>query len=117
MTSFLKAQDSIKANLKGTWYYSKMELLTVFDDSVRMKKQGEGMVMEFLDGNKYISRQKTTKGLEEKERGVYHLSADGKTFKQGDVEARIVLLNETQLVLQVDNVFILYFRREQKKQE
>jgi hypothetical protein len=66
MTSFLKAQDSIKANLKGTWYYSKMELLTVFDDSVRMKKQGEGMGMEFLDGNKYISRQKTTKGLEEK---------------------------------------------------
>jgi hypothetical protein len=89
-------------------------MLRSFEDSTSIKEKSKGMMVVFVDSTRYTAQQKTDTGVKELESGEYSISPDGKLLKQGDTEAQIILLNEKELVLRVDRVFVLYFKREER---
>jgi hypothetical protein len=108
------SQENAKTKILGTWLFSKVEMLRSFEDSTSIKEKSKGMMVVFVDSTRYTAQQKTDTGVKELESGEYSISPDGKLLKQGDTEAQIILLNEKELVLRVDRVFVLYFKREER---
>lgn len=101
----------------GTWHFKRIEFLRVFDDSVAMKEKGAGMITTFIDSVSFIAQRKTGKGIVTIDSGRYSISADGSIMRQSDSKAVIVTLNERELVLRIEGVFVLYYERRGKDEE
>lgn len=103
-----------KTKILGTWSFDRVEFVAHVDanDSLQTVNGSKGMMVTFLEGNRFITKRKTSEGIKEVESGDYSITPDGKSILQNDEQADIVMLNDEIFVIKIEGELIIHFKKE-----
>jgi hypothetical protein len=90
------------SKLVGKWAFERYEFIDKENDTTEMKRMSEGLIITFGKENKFVTTQRDSIVT----KGTYRLSSDGKFLIQNEQRAKILQLDQKQLVFKFPEVII-----------